>query len=192
MGDEVDRDLAQLAAMTAGQLNSSFASPRDRELMNQNKLDLRRFIPNHQRQHHPQARPMHHQPPYYNNPNEGIMPPPDMGGAFAPIPLPNSPAGLLPMTEAAMELVKGPTLSQQPQQTNSSFNVPEASSYPSFKDTSFSKPVVSVNTPKPQETDQAKIIEDLRKTVKSLSTKVDKMAKLLQNINNKLTQNVDE
>jgi hypothetical protein len=189
MADELDRNLAQLAAMTAAQLDGSFASTKDRDMMNQNRLDIRRFLPEKYRQHPQQS---HHQTPSFPHPpyNVGTMPPPDTGGAFAPIPLPNKPAGLLPMDESAMELVKGPSTNDtSPYNNDASFITPTKGDYPSFQSTTFSNPTtpsVAISPNISSGDAQAKLIDDLLKKVKTLTTKLNAMAKVLDNINNKL------
>lgn len=200
MDDIVDRELAQFAAVTSAQLNQSFSNSPDGYKMNRNRLDIRRFIPNNQGRHNNQNRPMHHPvPPQYPNYNEPMNVPAqqDMGGAFSPIPLPNKPAGLIPMDEKSMELVSAPSRPVEPRSTYDGTFVPPT--HPSFKDTTFKSPtpvtkVIATSDGSVEDIllAQTKMIADLTKKLKTLTTKINSMSKVLDNINAPTIQSTDD
>lgn len=183
--DELDRDLAQLAALTRASLDASFVGSNDAHKMNVNRLDITRFIPNRNR-----ARSLHHPPPMsypttypQQSYNAGISPSPyNTGeGEFSPVPLPNKPNGLIPLPKEAMPLINQNPNNFYQDSKQSSFEKPDVTT-PSFQDTTFSHVKLKSElgaTGKSKSVDQD---SEALKKIKTLTTKINALQRDISKI----------
>lgn len=203
----IDFDVASLAAGVAAGLRNNVEagafSNKDREVLNPNRLDIYKFLNKHPHQSHiPQPQPQYHNPQLnpgihgHNNQGQGQYPPPSnvniappTNGAFTPIPLPNSPLGVYPMDENVKKYLEAESGKVKPN-TSEEFNVDVKT--PSFQNTDF-KPVESFK--KLDKLSEDSIMDDLRRVVSEQTKEIEKLNKKVTTLSTrvfKLIKHIEE